>query len=84
MVHSLPILGSVIQGNDLRDMIQDAKAGCILNNGDDLDFYRAAKELASNELLRIQTGKYANQLLLEKFSVDSAATQIIASLSNGK
>jgi len=84
MVHSLPILGSVNQGNDLIDVIHDAKAGFIFNNGDDNAFYESAKELAKNFLLRRQAGKNANQLLFEQFSVHSAASQVLTSLSNRK
>ncbi len=83
MVHSLPILGSVNQGNDLIDVIHGAKAGFIFNNGDDYIFYETAKELAINTLLRKQTGQNANKLL-GRFSVDSAASQILMSLTNRK
>ena len=81
MVHSLPILGSVNQGNDLIDVIQGAKAGFIYNNGDDKRFYEAAKELAESTKLRQQMGLNANKLLLEKFSVDFAATQILKAIT---
>ncbi len=82
MVHSLPILGSVNQGNDLIDVIHAAKAGFISDNGDDDIFYESAKKLATNEELRKKTGESANELLLKQFSVDSAATQILISLTN--
>lgn len=82
MVHSLPILGSVNKGNDLIDVLHEAQAGTILNNGDDQGFYESAKELATNTLLRKQVGQNANKLLLEQFSVDSAASQILISLTN--
>lgn len=84
MVHFLPILGSINKGNDLVDVIHDAKAGFILNNGDDHAFYESAKELATSEQLRKQAGQNANQLLLKQFSVDSAASQILTSFTNWK
>ena len=84
MVHSLPILGSVNQGNDLVDVIHNADAGFVLNNGDDYAFYESARKLAISEQLRKQTGQNANQLLLDTFSVDSAASQILKSLLNRK
>jgi len=84
MVHSLPIIGSVNQGNDLIDVIHHANAGFILNNGDDNAFLESAIMLAINEELRKQTGRNANKLLLELFSVDSAASQILMLLTNRK
>lgn len=78
MVHSLPILGSVNKGNDLVEVIHNAKAGFIFHNGDDKNFYESAKELATSEKLRMQTGKNANDLLVDKFSVESAASQILS------
>ncbi|MEY8213654.1 MAG: glycosyltransferase family 4 protein, partial [Colwellia sp.] len=81
MVHSLPILGSVNKGNDLIDIIQDANAGFIFNNGDDEGFYKSAKELAMNVELRENKGLNANQLLVAQFSVESAASQILISFT---
>jgi len=77
MVHSLPILGSVNQGNDLADVIHGANAGYIFNNGDDYAFFESAKKFATNESLRKKIGQNSNSLLLDSFSVDSAAKQII-------
>jgi len=84
MVHSLPTLGSVNKGNDLVDVIHGADAGYILYNGDDQGFYGVAKELALSKSLRQQIGGNANKLLLDKFSVESAALQILNSFSNRK
>jgi len=84
MVHSLPILGSVNKGNDLIDVIHTANAGFIYNNGDDHAFYEAAKKLAIDVSLRKKIGQNANQLLAEKFSVESAALKILNSFTKNK
>lgn len=81
MVHSLPILGSVNAGNDLIGVIRAASAGFVLNNGDDRSLYEAAKDLAASAELRKDMGRNANQLLVEQFSVDAAATQILTSFT---
>ncbi|WP_028862359.1 glycosyltransferase family 4 protein [Psychromonas aquimarina] len=80
MVESLPILGSINEGNDLSEFITDADAGFILVNGQDAEFFEAAKILAVDEKRRKQIGNNANRLLATHFSVESAANTIISNL----
>jgi len=80
MVASLPLLGSVNVGNDLIKVINDAEAGYIFDNGNDTDFFDAAKVLATDVRVRKRVGSNANILLANQFSVDSAATIIINNL----
>ncbi len=76
MVQSIPILGSVNPGNDLKEIIEEAKAGYITVNGDDKHFYlNALKFLDLNE--REKVGKNAFNLLKFSFSVESAAEAIL-------
>lgn len=82
MVDSLPLLGSVNQGNDLIDVIREASAGFISVNGQDGEFLKAAKSLAQSEKERKQIGRNANRLLAEQFSVGSAASIVISCLDS--
>ncbi|OOF32779.1 glycosyltransferase WbuB [Salinivibrio costicola subsp. alcaliphilus] len=80
MVQSIPILGSVNQGNDLLDVINDNQAGFISVNGEDEMLYQNALSLYHDELLRRDVGKNAFTLLESEFSVQSAAQAIIDNL----
>ena len=82
MVESLPILGSINVGNDLSEVITSADAGFILVNGQDAEFFKAAKELAADKNLRKQIGDNANRLLVNQFSVRSAANTILNNLNS--
>ena len=76
MVNSIPILGSVNKGNDLVEVINDAEAGYVIENGKDNDLFLAAKELLESECKRKFMGDNGRMLAEEKFSVLSAATAI--------
>lgn len=76
MVQSLPILGSVNSGNDLLDVVNSNNAGFIHVNGDDSALLQSAEKLLLQKELRSSTGRYANELLIEQFSVHSAAQAI--------
>lgn len=80
MVQSLPILGSVNQGNDLIDLMNEHGAGLICVNGDDDTFLSNATKLHSSSELRRKLGCAGNRLLEKEFSVSSIASEIIASL----
>jgi glycosyltransferase involved in cell wall biosynthesis len=80
MVQSIPILGSVNQGNDLLDLINDNQAGFISVNGEDETLYQNALSLYHDELLRRDVGKNAFTLLESEFLVQSVAQAIIESL----
>lgn len=80
MVQSKPILGSVNQGNDLLETINDNQAGYLSINGEDKELYQNALSLYHNELLRKDVGKRAYRLLEDEFSVQAAAGVIIDNL----
>ncbi|STO56912.1 glycosyltransferase family 4 protein [Grimontia hollisae] len=82
MVESIPILGSVNKGNDLADVINNHGAGSIFLNGDDDALFDAAKNLLMDKQLRRQNGARAYQLLVDHFSVQSAASQIVEHISH--
>ena len=79
MHSSLPILGSVNEGNDLIDIVSDNNAGYIFVNGDDKSFYNAAVEICNTEALRCEKGKLGNMLLAKYFSVGSTVEQLLKS-----
>ncbi|MGV2841272.1 glycosyltransferase family 4 protein [Vibrio cyclitrophicus] len=82
MVQSLPILGSVNQGNDLMDLVNDSSAGLITVNGDDELFLANATKLHESSALRTKIGKAGYQLLEKEFAVSSAAGAIVAFLES--
>jgi glycosyltransferase involved in cell wall biosynthesis len=76
MVQSMPILGSINPGNDLKNILDVYKAGYISVNGeDDIFLEGAVKLLDENE--RIRVGSNANNLLCSKFSIKFASQQIL-------
>lgn len=81
MVQSIPILGSVNQGNDLMDIVNACEAGVIRVNGDDVGLYEAALALLQDAIYRQQLGRQANALLQREFSVGAAADIILKSFS---
>ena len=72
MVESLPILGSVNYGNDLKDIVNNSNAGFIHLNGEDDKLLESAKNLYHDFLFRNEIGRNSYKLLKEQFSVDSA------------
>ena len=76
MVQSMPILGSVNQGNDLKDIIEEAKAGYVTVNGNDIQLLENAKRLM-DVTVRKKLGQNAKKLLDEYFSVSAATQQIL-------
>ena len=82
MSASLPILGSVNPGNDLLPLLNEAGAGCVYVNGEDVLLAEAALKLLECETLRLSLGARANSLLVEEFSVESAATGIISKVTS--
>lgn len=76
MVQSLPILGSVNAGNDLMDIVNKSSAGFIHENGQDEQLFTSAERLLLDENLRLAIGKSAHKLLIDQFSVYSAAQTI--------
>jgi glycosyltransferase involved in cell wall biosynthesis len=78
MVQEKPILGSINPENDLQDIIEEAKAGLVTINGDDVGLLSNAMKLLHNADLREKLGGNAKQLLLNVFSVQAAASMILA------
>lgn len=82
MVQSLPILGSVNQGNDLMDLVNESAAGLISVNGNDDLFLSNAIKLQANAELRRQIGIAGYRLLKDEFAVTSIASTITSSLES--
>ncbi len=80
MVQSLPILGSVNEGNDLKELVNSNKAGFITTNGDDEQLLKNAIALYEKPCLRKQLGHEAYGLLKNEFSVTSIAANIVKKL----
>jgi len=80
MKHSLPILGSVNKNNDLQQVLNDANAGFVSENGDDDLLVNNAIQLIQSIQLRRKMGDNAYKLLNDRFSVYSATQKIIRRL----
>jgi glycosyltransferase involved in cell wall biosynthesis len=78
MYHAKPILASINIGNDLKEMLEDNKAGLVCINGEDELFAAYAGRLVSDKNLRRQLGLNARTLLENTFSVSKAASQILS------
>lgn len=81
MVQNLPILGSVNEGNDLKDVVEEHKAGLISVNGNDEVLYAHAVKFLDEEY-RKKIGENAQNLLKSTFSVEAAASQILSHIRN--
>ncbi len=79
MVQEMPILGSINPDNDLKNVLEEFEAGLVTVNGEDQLFYENAKKLL-DDTFRLQMGKNAKRLLMDKFSVLSAVEQITKDL----
>jgi glycosyltransferase involved in cell wall biosynthesis len=80
MVQSIPILGSVNEGNDLMPLVNNAGAGFISVNGEDEILFENAKLLLENVDLRKKIGQNGHQLLKNEFDVQKIAEQIVESV----
>jgi glycosyltransferase involved in cell wall biosynthesis len=78
MVHGKPILGSINPNNDLQDILGKAGAGLITINGNDKAFHNNALKLMNDSELRKTMGQNSKHLLKSMFSVQQAATIILA------
>lgn len=76
MAQSIPILGSINPGNDLRQILERYDAGLVSINGDDELFYKNAVLLLNDKKRRGKMGENSNILLCELFSVKNAADRI--------
>ena len=77
MYHAKPMLASINPGNDLKEILENKKAGLVCINGEDEIFESHARRLLSDENLRRQLGINARALLDDLFSVSKAAKQIL-------
>jgi glycosyltransferase involved in cell wall biosynthesis len=84
MVQSLPILGSVNQGNDLMDLVNANRAGLITANGDDEQFLTNAIKLLEDASYRGEVGRAGYNLLEKEFSVETISSIITSSLVEAK
>jgi glycosyltransferase involved in cell wall biosynthesis len=78
MYHAKPMLASINPGNDLKEMLEDKKAGLVCINGEDDIFASYARRLVVDENLRRQLGLNGRTLLESTFSVSKAASQILS------
>ena len=77
MSQGIPILGSINDGNDLKETVESYEAGLISINGEDELFYKNATALLNDSSLRKKMGYNAVKMLDELFSVESAADVIL-------
>ncbi len=84
MAFSKPILGCINEGNDLKEIVNKAKAGIIVNSLDDELLFDSAKTLIDSQKLREEMGKNGRQLLTTLFSSANACNQIEKALNNRK
>lgn len=75
MVQSMPILGCVNPGNDLKEIIENAGAGFVSISGNDKEFTDCAIRLLEPGVIK-QKGLNSKKLLNDYFSVFSAANII--------
>jgi glycosyltransferase involved in cell wall biosynthesis len=78
MQHAKPMLASINPDNDLKEMLEDKKAGLVCINGEDEIFADYARRLVADETLRRQLGLNGRALLESTFSVSKAASQILS------
>ena len=83
MLESKPILGSVNPGNDLLEIVNNSNSGLVFVNGEDKLLSDAAIKLVLDKKFRIQLGLNARSLLLQEFSVKSAAEGIVSAMKGG-
>ena len=76
MVQSLPILGSINEGNDLKEVVESYEAGLITINGDDETLLANAIKLLDDDY-RKKVGENAQELLKSTFSVEAAVSKIL-------
>lgn len=81
MSENKPILGSINPKNDLKEVVENANAGFVTINGEDELFFENAKKLLDRNL-RENIGMNSNLLLKNKFSVESAANNILKIFDN--
>jgi len=76
MVQSLPILGSINIGNDLKEVVESYQAGLITINGEDETLLANALKFLDADY-RKKIGENTQVLLKSTFSVEAAVSQIL-------
>ena len=76
LAYQKPILGCVNKGNDLKEIVNEANAGVVVNSDDEEELFKAAMNLFESKERRKKMGQNGRKLLMEKFSVESACKQI--------
>ncbi len=77
MAYSKPVLGCVNSGNDLKDFINQANAGIVVNSGDEEELINASTVLIESEEMRKKMGENGRQLLSQELSVEAAYTTVL-------
>ena len=81
MAYELPVLGCVNRGNDLKEVLNEASVGYVVDSGDEEGLYQAALKLIASKELRSSMGKNGKQLLHTNYSVTVAYKQILKTLA---
>jgi glycosyltransferase involved in cell wall biosynthesis len=76
MVQAMPILGSVNAGNDLKEVVEEAGAGYIVEAGDDKAFLEKAVLLLDDEN-RKEIALKARGLLKDRFSLEKVSSGVL-------
>lgn len=77
MAQGLPVLGSINNGNDLYDMLNNNNAGLVSINGDDDCFFNHCMKFCNDSVLRSIYGRNSYDLIDRYFSVATAARKVI-------
>jgi len=80
IANSLPILGSVNVGNELKSIITESNSGFVFENGEDDALLKAAVQLLQSKELRDSCGRNAKTLLDSHFSLKATANKVISTL----
>jgi glycosyltransferase involved in cell wall biosynthesis len=76
MAYSKPILGCANKGNDLKEIVNKAKAGIVVDSNSTDELFEAAKILVDSEFERKKMGSNGRKLLSDQFSVENACIRI--------
>ena len=80
MQYSKPVLASLNEGNDLKQILEEAEAAFCAINGDDETLTHAALTLADDSQMRKSLGENSRRLLEKTFAARAAASQILSGL----
>jgi glycosyltransferase involved in cell wall biosynthesis len=69
-------LGCANKGNDLKEIVNKAKAGIVVDSNSTDELFEAAKILVDSEFERKKMGSNGRKLLSDQFSVENACIRI--------